>query len=85
MVDGPCDKDDANSMTGAVVGLWDHNQLARSLAHEVGHYLGLEHENGDPGNLMCQTKYADSIANSVELINDQGNDIKDHCSIESGC
>src|SRR5262245_24146303 len=31
---------------------------ARTFSHELGHYLGLGHENDTPNNLMCQTSKA---------------------------
>ena len=83
-VDGPCNKN-SSRMNGAVAGLWGGDQGARTLSHEVGHYLGLEHRNSDPDNLMCQSGKANSIRNSTELTNGQGDDIKDHCFMNSGC
>lgn len=83
-VGGPCDKN-AKRMNGSVAGLWGSEQTARSLSHEVGHYLGLEHRNNDGDNLMCQSGKANSIRNSVELTSGQGNTIKDHCFMNGGC
>jgi len=83
-VDGPCDKN-AKGMTGSVSGLWGSEQTSRTSAHEVGHYLSLTHRNSDPDNLMCQSSLASSTHNSVELTTSQGNDIKDHCFMQSGC
>jgi Metallo-peptidase family M12B Reprolysin-like len=83
-VDGPCDKD-AKGMSGSTCGLWGSEQTARSFAHELGHYLGLEHRNNQTDNLMCQSGKASSIRDSVNLTSGQGNTIKDHCFIQSGC
>jgi hypothetical protein len=83
-VDGSCDKD-SKGMTGSVTGLWASEQIARTFAHEVGHYLGLSHRNSDTDNLMCQSKFASSTRDSVELTSGQGSDIKDHCFMNDGC
>jgi hypothetical protein len=85
-IDGPCDKD-SKSRNGSIVGL-DRNaddDVARTFAHEIGHYLGLSHQQDHPENLMCQTSLASSIRNSVVLTNSQGSDIRDHCSVKNGC
>jgi hypothetical protein len=86
-VDGPCQskKDKKSGMSGSVSGLWGSEQTARTTAHELGHYLTLEHQNDDPDNLMCQSGSASSTRNSVELLNWQGNDAKGHCLMDSGC
>jgi hypothetical protein len=83
-VDGPCDKD-AKGMTGATGGLWGSEQTARTFAHEIGHYLSLEHRNSQPTNLMCQSGSASSIRNSVLLTSGQGDDMDDHCSVRGAC
>jgi hypothetical protein len=83
-VDGPCDKD-AKGMNGATCGLWGSEQTARTFAHELGHYLGLEHRNSQPDNLMCQSGQANSTRNSVLLTSGQGNAMDDHCSVDDGC
>lgn len=82
--DGPCDKSDKD-MNGATCGLWGSEQTARSFAHELGHYLGLGHENGSPSNLMCQSSMASNIRNSVQLTSGQGDNVRDHCSVHDGC
>ena len=82
---GPCVDKDNKGMNGSVVGLFGSEQTARTFAHEVGHNLGLGHQNDHPANLMCQSGVASSIRNSVNLTNDQGDDIKDHCLMKSGC
>jgi hypothetical protein len=81
---GPCDKDDKD-MNGATVGLFGSEQTARSFAHELGHYLGLGHRNNQPDNLMCQSGQANSIRNSTQLTNGQGNTMKNHCFVKGGC
>lgn len=84
-VDGPCEDKDDKGMNGSVSGLWGDEQTARTVAHELGHYLTLEHRNSEPDNLMCQSGKANSIRDSVLLTNGQGNDCKDHCMTKPGC
>lgn len=83
-VGGSCDKN-SKGMTGSTGGLWGSEQTSRTLAHEVGHYLDLEHRNSQKDNLMCQSGQANSIRNSVLLTNGQGDDMDDHCSVRGGC
>ncbi len=85
-VPGPCDKD-AKGMNGVLGGEVNRGseRVARTFAHEIGHYLGLPHRNNDPDNLMAQTSVANSVRNSVELSSGQGNTIRGHCSVQNGC
>lgn len=91
-IDGPCDKD-AKGMSGATSGLWGREQTARTIAHELGHYLGLSHNHGDTcptstagqNNLMAQSRCALSTRNSVLLTSSQGTNMSDHCSTKGGC
>jgi hypothetical protein len=82
---GPCEGKNAKGMNASVVGLFGSEQTARSFSHEVGHYLGLGHQNDHPENLMCQSGSASSIRNSVNLTSDQGNTVKGHCLVKPGC
>lgn len=84
-VGGPCEGKDDKGMNGAVTGIWGDEQTARTLAHELGHYLGLSHRNGSTNNLMAQSSVASSTRNSVNLTNGQGNDARDHCLVDDGC
>ena len=61
-VDGPCGDKDQKGMEAATAGLWGSEQTARTVAHELGHYLTLEHRNGEPDNLMCQSGRATAPA-----------------------
>jgi len=85
-VDGPCpgDKDD-KGMSGSTSGLWGSEQTARTVSHELGHYLTLEHRNSSPTNLMCQSGSASSIRNSIVLTSGQGDDVEDHCMCRDDC
>ena len=83
-IPGPCDKD-AKGMNGPVCGLWGREQTARSFTHELGHYLGLEHRNDDPDNIMCQSSKANSIRDSVQLTAEQGATMQFHCFVSFRC
>ena len=84
---GPClsDGKDKKGQDSPVSGLWGSDQLARTSAHEVGHYLDLDHRNSSPDNLMCQSSRANSIRNSVDLTNSQGSEARGHCMVWNGC
>jgi hypothetical protein len=72
-VDGPCDKD-AKGMNGSVVErTWPLNVI---IAHEVGHYLGLDHVTA-PNNFMNATVGGGSTI----ITSGQGNTMKKHCFI----
>ena len=77
--DGSCDKDDKDS--GLVVGVLDNpTTLGQALAHEIGHYLGLGHEDDLRGNLMFP-----SVPNGGTFYGGQIGIIKLHCSMRAGC
>lgn len=82
---GPCDKD-GKGMTGAVSDkVRGPDRTARTFAHEIGHYLGLEHRNSSPTNLMAQTQFASNVRTSVLMTSGQGSTVRGHCSVDDGC
>lgn len=79
-VDGPCNKN-AKGMDGSVVAIDEANSVTGFiLAHEAGHYLGLEHTDDDGTNLMFP-----SVPNGGTLTGGQGSDMRDHCFAKAGC
>ncbi|HJQ33108.1 MAG TPA: zinc-dependent metalloprotease family protein [Pyrinomonadaceae bacterium] len=84
-IDGPCEEKDDKGLNGSCVGPWGSEQMARTMAHEVGHYLGLTHRNDEPENLMCQSGKASSIRDSILIDSGQADDIKDHCLVHPSC
>ncbi|MGH9163818.1 MAG: M12 family metallo-peptidase [Vicinamibacteraceae bacterium] len=93
-VEGPCEDKDDKGMNGSVSGLWGRDQTARTVSHEVGHYLGLEH-NHDAGDcpasaagrrrLMAQSGCASNIRTSVELTSAEAKEMRAHCLVRGGC
>lgn len=53
-VGGPCSPRAEEGMNSVVVDL-SGEETGRTLAHEVGHYLGADHPAAPDGNLMAQT------------------------------
>ena len=79
-VDGPCNKD-RKSINGSVVAIeGSPNTTGFVLAHEVGHYLGLSHRDNDSTNLMFPV-----VPNGGNLTSNQGNKMREHCFVDSGC
>jgi hypothetical protein len=94
-VEGSCDKTASDDgLIGGEIGR-EFDPVARTFAHETGHFLGLEHNHGsDPdcpdttagqNNLMAQTRCAISVRDSVLLTSGQGDDMHDHCAVQGGC
>jgi hypothetical protein len=95
-VGGTCDnKDKTTGLSGSVINLSGPacgrykrhavSQTGRTMAHELGHYLGLFHRNGRAGNLMCQTAKANNSCSATHLIAHQTENISNHCAMKPGC
>ncbi len=83
-VEGSCDKDSKDD-SGCVIAVEDNADgmgvtLGQAIAHEVGHYLGLEHEDKLKDNLMFT-----SVLNGGKLYGGQGGVMVLHCSVDGGC
>ncbi len=74
-VSGPCHKSDTE-MTGTVVEMLGDSGTGLMLAHQLAHYLGLDHHEED-GNLMQQ------IVSGIALNEEQINTLKAHCAIKA--
>jgi hypothetical protein len=98
-VDGNCNK--SNSKSGLLGGQLTgrlREGTARTFAHEIGHFLGLEHPHDDidewsecnalstavRNRLMTQTGCALSTQNSTVLTSGEGTTMRKHCSIREG-
>ena len=80
---GHCNKNAPWHMTGSVVEIYQgrDNYAGNGFAHEMGHYLGLDHISDD-GNFIG----GDGSSNSWSGILDwQGNEMKRHCFMKNGC
>jgi len=94
-VGGACDKDskDDGLLAGEINRTYD--QIARTFAHELGHYFDLPHNHGGSpdcpdttagqNNLMAQTRCAISTRNSTLLTSGQGSTIRSHCLVKDDC
>jgi hypothetical protein len=80
-VRGSCDKNSADGMTGAVVSLeGDYAFIGNTFAHEIGHYLGLQHDTREE-NMMGDP--AGNSNSSRRITAWQGDIMKQHCFVYS--
>lgn len=81
-VDGPCSKDDKDEMTGSVVSLnGSFSNSGNTFAHEIGHYLGLEHVSA-VNNFIGNNGASDA---KTGITSSQGNTMKSHCHVKDVC
>lgn len=86
--DGPCDKN-AKGRTGVVLELQGSDEFSGILlAHEVGHYLRLEHANTIT-NMMGVDSNSDGIGEldgtSTNITAAQGSTMRSGCFVKSSC
>jgi hypothetical protein len=77
-IPGSCDKN-RKGESGAVAAIDTGPFLGIALAHEVAHYLGLDHVR-NPANLM----FGDGLP-GVSLTTSQGATMRRHCFVKPGC
>jgi hypothetical protein len=91
--DGECDKD-AKGFSGSVVSLAGVFVVTgRLLAHEVGHYLGLEHIDGLDMDDVLEGNFTPGQQANVMFPSNFGNQLnaeqaatmKQHCLVRAGC
>lgn len=97
-VDGPCNKDNTLEMSGCVVGRGggalpstSGRFLGTAIAHEIGHYLGLDHiididdiDEATPAqqdNIM----YPGILFDPARFNQTQAWEMHEHCLVWSGC
>ena len=91
---GACEKDDdEDGLFGGPINR-TADRVARTFAHEVGHYLGLAHNHGEDcpteairarNRLMAQTSCALSVRSSTNLTSREELTVRGHCIVRSGC
>lgn len=85
---GTCDKYETSRFSGAVVELSNGDDITGIvLAHEVGHFLGLNHF-GDIANMMGierRENIGDINNNSLGFTEEQADIVREHCMILSPC
>jgi Metallo-peptidase family M12B Reprolysin-like len=83
-VGGPCSPRTADGMRSAVVDI-NGEGTGRTLAHEVGHYLGADHPSAVDSNLMAQTGAVTNAGGdpfvTVTIIATDKTKMLDHCTI----
>jgi hypothetical protein len=83
---GPCVGDNYadDELNASVVGLYGSEQTASTFAHEVGHYLGLEHTDA-VDNLMFPSANINTARQRSKLNEEQLEIIRQHCLVTSSC
>jgi hypothetical protein len=106
VVPGPCEKGVSSEGwpiygDGIIGGRIDRPSadVARTFAHEIGHFLGLSHNHGNApncpntttgcNNLMAQTRCATTcgggVCQAINLTGSQGSTVRGHCYVQDGC
>jgi hypothetical protein len=82
---GPCSPRTGDGMRSAVIDIIGE-ETGRTLAHEVGHYLGAEHPSPADNSLMTQTGSVPSgnPFDAVGITAAQATTMRGHCTIRAG-
>ena len=82
---GPCSPRTGDGMRSAVIDIVGE-ETGRTLAHEVGHYLGAEHPNPADTSLMTQTGSVPTgdPFDAVGITAGQATTMRGHCTIHAG-
>jgi Metallo-peptidase family M12 len=94
-INGPCDKD-VGDMNGSVIAIETiPDDTGFTLAHELGHYLGLSHvcelaAGGGCGSGTCQPVHNNSlmhpcVPNGGNISSSEENTMKGHCFVKGAC
>jgi hypothetical protein len=87
--EGTCDKTRVGELTGLVVEMNSGGGVSDfTLAHEVGHYLGLDHigsKDDPPDSPNRQHLMFPIVANGGQIDSTEAVDLIDHCFTKPGC
>jgi Metallo-peptidase family M12B Reprolysin-like len=82
-VRGPCSPRKETGMNSAVVDI-EGEEMGRTLAHEIGHYLGADHPKTSGTDLMTPTIDAGADPfNAVNIVDADRFTMREHCTIHN--
>lgn len=82
---GPCTPRNGEGLRSVVLDI-SGEQTGRTLAHEIGHYLGAPHPGTADNSLMTQTRWVTS-GNPFDAVTINDGDLETmlaHCTVQSG-
>jgi hypothetical protein len=85
-ISGPCGRRDTNSNSSVV--MINGEETARTLAHEMGHFMGCNHPASAGTNLMAQTGAIQAAGGdpftAVDIVDSDRTTIRKHCVMHGG-